>query len=257
MTILPLYNTSTKTQNDCYVFPPLPKTHHRLLEANSKVARPKKINLQFAKWISKARNEWMSMNTPPPALPSFLPLFLKEAKCSLSSSHLKWRFRNICRIFLLFLFFFSYFSPLANRGINVCRGKKISFSCWSLIERTRETLRKYGVIDFMIGFGLRPSIFLFVLRYCIVLVLACSLHKMLMTKSSECVRQTIFFFSLFDFFRTPIRKDPEINSRGELISFYAELSLSLPVPAFYCIYFMLVLPVFNVVDNGQLNLGKE
>lgn len=93
------------------------------------------------------------------------------------------------------------------------------------------------------------------------LVLACAAHKMLMTKSSECVRQTNFFFLsflfVFDLFRTPIRKDPEINSRGKLISFYAELSLSLPVPASYCIYFMLVLPVFNAVDNGQFNLGKR
>lgn len=68
------------------------------------------------------------------------------------------------------------------------------------------------------------------------------------------------FFSLFFSFRSlsyPDTKRPWNGVSGELISFYAELSLSLPVPAFYCIYFVLVLPVFNVVDNAQLNLGKR
>lgn len=67
----------------------------------------------------------------------------------------------------------------------------------------------------------------------------------------------IFFFLLVRSLSYPDTKRPRNQLSGELISFCAEVSLSLPVPAFYCIYFMLVLPVLMQWTMGSSIWGTN
>lgn len=110
----------------------------------------------------------------------------------------------------------------------------------------------------MIAFGLRP--FHFPSRSSILyrLVLAYAPHKMLMTKSSECVRQTTFFF----LFTPSISFVPryEKTPKSTLGGAYKFLCWGIIKFARACLLlhlFYACTACFNVVDNGQLNLGER